>query len=135
MQNSSALKDNFMPVNEAERLLLDAKAGTVPVEEFLRKLATATLFVSSTREVKEDGNGFMPLLFERDGVPLAAVFTAASRATLHSDKARYGLSMNGLEIFRRMPAGYGVVINPGYSATSEITPDGIKNIIRDFGGR
>lgn len=135
MQNSTALTDNFMPENEVERLLLQAKAGTAPVEEFLRKLAMATLFVSSTREVTEDGNGFMPLLFERDGVPLAAVFTAPSRAIPYSDKARYGLSMNGLEVFKRMPAGYGVVINPGHTATSEITPDGLKNIIRDFGGQ
>jgi len=45
-----------------------------------------------------------------------AVFTASSRALLHRTRAEYLLEMDGDAFLRRLPPGYGVVVNLGFEA-------------------
>ncbi len=122
------------PLNGLEQLLLDARAGRVPIGDLLRAFVTADLYVPSTTEVREDGSGFAPLVFDsaETGAPLTAVFTEPSRATAHAERAKYLLQVNGRELFRRLPPGYGVVINPGHNVGMEIQPYGVEAIVRDF---
>jgi hypothetical protein len=132
VQNQQTPED-FKPQNELEQLLVKVKAGVLPLKELLRQLLSSGLFVATINEVGPDGSGFLPLLFERDRVPLAAAFTAISRVSAQADRAKYCVRMNGAEFLKRVPEGYGVTINPGFSATFEISPTGIKDILRDFG--
>jgi hypothetical protein len=89
--------------------------------------------VTSATEIREDGTGFAPLLFNNaNGDPMAAVFTDPERAKAHASRAKYLLQINGRELFRRLPAGYGVVINPGQAVGMEIQSYGVEAIVRDF---
>ena len=132
VQNQQS-QEPFKPQNELERFLIKTKAGELPLKELLRQLTASDLFVPSVQEVAQDGSGFVPLLFERDRVPLAAAFTAISRVSAYGERAKYCVKMNGAEFLKRVPKGYGVAINPGFSATFEISPPGINDILRDFG--
>ena len=120
------------PQNALENALLAVRDGRAPIEYCLRQLLASELFMLSTAEVGPDGAGFMPLLFDRDGVPLAAVYTTIERARAHQDMARMALRMRGGEIFARTPAGYGIVVNPGHQIGLEIPPAGVKEIVRDL---
>jgi hypothetical protein len=82
----------------------------------LAALPTATLFVSSRKEVRPDGSGFEPLLLGHGGEQLIAVFTARARPALHRHVAEYGAQMGGGALFQRLPPSFGVVLNPGYTA-------------------
>lgn len=134
MQNQSAsdhvqLQDQLQ--NEVERLLIEVREWRIPLVQFVRALTAHNLFILSTTEVKEDGTGLLPLLFDRNDVPLAAVFTSPQRATMHAESAPFLLQMNGLELLSRIPQGYGLVINRGHPVELELMPQGIENIIRD----
>lgn len=121
------------PQNSLERRLSSAKAGKIPVDEFLRQVLSSELFITSTREIKEDGSGFAPLLYDRNGVPMTAVFTSFSRAASKAEIAKYVLQINGRELFDRLPSGYGIVLNPGFTIGMEILPHGVKEIVWDLG--
>lgn len=106
----------FEPENEIETLIDNAKRGTASVAEVLALLTKSNLFVSSKREVQKDGSGFDPLLLGQAQTPLVAAFTAASRPALHRHVAEYFLQMPGAQFLARLPRGYGVILNPGYTA-------------------
>jgi hypothetical protein len=100
----------------------------------MRIIARSNLFISSKGEVQSDWSGFDPLLFEKDGHPFVAVFSSLSRPGLHSGMAEYVLQMNGREFFLRMPASYGVILNPGFVAQLIIPPTGVSEFRKDLKG-
>lgn len=108
----------FAPENELERLIADAKVGLTPIADVLAQLVRGNVFVSSRREVQQNGDGFDPVLFDLPNLqrPLVAAFTAESRPALLSDVAKYFLQMPAVGFLARMPPGYGVILNPGYDA-------------------
>lgn len=120
--------ETFDPANETETVIADTRAGTRPVGALLPALAGATLYVSSRAEVQADGSGFEPLLLGEAGKPLVAAFTTPERATLHRDRADYLLGMPGDAFFRRLPPGYGVVVNPGFAAQLVVDAEAIARL-------
>ena len=118
----------FDPANETETVIADTRAGTRPVGALLPALAEATLYVPSRAEVQADGSGFAPLLLGEAGQPLVAAFTAPDRALLHRDHAEYLLGMPGDAFFRRLPPGYGVVVNPGFAAQLVVDAEAIARL-------
>lgn len=125
-------QDNPQPLNALERELLDAQAGKIPLEDFLCKLIGGDLYILSVSEVNKDSSGFRPLLFDRQGVPMAAVFTIPDRASMYANVAPYIIQMNGRKMFDWIAPGYGIVINPGHQIGLEILPHGVKEIVRDL---
>ena len=130
-ENESAPSD-WPPQNPLEQALHGVKTQQIPTEAFLHALIAGTLYVPSHEEVHADGSHFSPLLFERGGVPLVAAFTHLDRAVRHHEKAPFAVSLTGREFLAGLPDGYGVVLNPGYDVRSEILPQGIPAILRDF---
>ena len=124
----------FKPENELENAIVDTKEGPRPVADLMRLIAQSNLFISSKGEVQSDGSGFDPLLFEKDGNPFVAIFSSLSRPGLHSRMAEYVLQMNGREFFLRMPASYGVILNPGYVSQLIIPPTGVSEFRKDLKG-
>lgn len=120
------------PRDALEQAILAAREGRSPLEHCLRQLLASELFMLSTSDVGPGGAGFVPLLFDHGGVPLAAVYTSIERARLHQHAARTALRMRGGEIFARTPDGYGIVVNPGHPVGLEIPPQGVKDIVRDL---
>lgn len=124
---------DFRPLNELEICLLAAKSNRTTVDDFVRKLVASDLAFPTAGEVQQDGEGFSPLIYDRNGTSMVAAFTDKTRLSQLSAIAPYCLVMNALQFFMRIPRGCGVVINPGFSVGLELSPDGIANIVRDFG--
>ena len=82
--------------------------------------------------VTPDGSGFDPLLFDKQGVLHVAVFTDPARVGFHAEQAPHQIRWLMLDVLRRVPGGYGVVINPGTTLGFEISPAGVGEILKDF---
>jgi len=118
------------PQNALEEAMAEARAGTLGQEEFLRRLLQTPVFIPSRQEVQADGSGLAPLVLDRAGVPFAAVFTSAARLQSLGGQIPYCLEMPTSAFLPRLPAGYGLVVNPGYALRMEIEAYGIENIIK-----
>jgi SseB protein N-terminal domain len=123
----------FEAENDIEHQILEAQNGKISGDALLRRMADADLYIPSTEEVKTDGSGFHPVLIDQDGSPFVAVFTAMSRQP--KDMAACTMQMNGRQFFRRLPAGYGVMVNPGYDAQVLVPAHGMAAFKQDLAGR
>ncbi|HEY8254575.1 MAG TPA: SseB family protein [Rhizomicrobium sp.] len=120
----------FVAETEIEHQILKAQEGALSGDALLRRMAEADLFIPSTSEIQTDGSGFSPVLVDQDGKPFVVVFTAMSRQP--KDMAPTMMQMNGGQFFRRLPAGYGVTVNPGYDAQILVPPHGMAAFKHDL---
>lgn len=100
--------------------------------EFLRLFSESDISVPNVAEVMPDGSGFQPLLFDKEGVQMVACFTAMARSGPFVDQAPYALTIKGGEFLRRIPGGYGLVVNPGQSVGFDVSPDGLAKLVEEF---
>lgn len=120
------------PQTPIETLLKTAMDGQLPIGLFMKAFVASEVVLLTGSLVTPDGNGFDPLLFDKQGVLHVSVFTDMSRVGFHSQQAPHTIRMLMLEVLRRVPGGYGVVINPGTSLGFEISPSGVGEILKDF---
>lgn len=123
---------DFSPTNELENDLVQLMNGQRTINEFLNSLMDADVHVLSATEVRQDGTGLRPLLFDRDLGTLLAVFTSRDRVAAFSHRFPYCLMLTGRQFFGWIPHGLGVVLNPSSTAGFELPPDGVQSIRRDF---
>lgn len=126
------MSKDFSPLNDFEIKLTKAQRGEVSVSELLKSLIAADLALPSASAVQEDWAGFEPLLFNKNNVSMLACFSAKERLADYSNITPYCLAIKGKELLRRLPAGYGLVINPGHRVGFDISPEGIAKIVADF---
>lgn len=128
--------DNFTPVNNLELLLTKAQDGSIPLEEFLEALMQSELHVPSETEVNEDRSGISPMLLTKNDNNFIGVFTARERIEKIAPQFAFCLSIpQGSELLkwlRTTAPNCGVLVNPGFYAGLEISPDGMDGIISDF---
>ncbi|MDX3934674.1 SseB family protein [Stenotrophomonas sp.] len=120
------------PQTPIETLLKTAMDGQLPIGLFMKAFVASEVVLLTGSLVTPDGSGFDPLLFDKQGVLHVAVFTDMSRVGFHSQQAPHTIRMLMLEVLKRVPGGYGVVINPGTSLGFEISPSGVGEILKDF---
>ncbi|MEN5367691.1 SseB family protein [Stenotrophomonas sp. TWI273] len=120
------------PQTPIETLLKTAMDGQLPIGLFMKAFVASEVVLLTGSLVTPDGSGFDPLLFDKQGVLHVSVFTDMSRVGFHSQQAPHTIRMLMLEVLRRVPGGYGVVINPGTSLGFEISPSGVSEILKDF---
>ena len=125
--------NEFVPLNKLEEKLLDARRGASPVGEFVQELWSSLLTMPTNSEVQDDGSGFRPIIFDKLGTNMLAVFTSKERMGHLQHLAKYCMVAQGGEVLRRMPKEYGLVVNPGLEVGFEISPSGIAEIISRFG--
>lgn len=125
--------EEFVSLNELESKLVAAKQGRVPVGDFVHQLLSSEIALPTASEVQADGSGFEPVLFDNEGVRMLAAFTARDRVTELGQIAKFCLMIKGADILRRIPKGYGLVVNPGLKVGFEISPQGISEILDEFG--
>jgi hypothetical protein len=123
----------FVAETEIEHQILKAQEGALSGDALLRRMAEVDLFIPSTGEVQTDGRSFQPVLVDQDGAPFVVVFTAMSRQP--KDMAPTMMQMNGRQFFRRLPAGYGLMVNPGYDAQILVPPHGMAAFKEDLARR
>ena len=122
------------PQTPLETLLQTAMAGTLPIGAFMQAFVASDVLVLTGSLVTPDGSGFDPLLFDKQGTLHVAVFTHAARIGPPAQQAPHQIRWLMRDVLRRVPGGYGVVINPGTSLGFEISPGGVGEILKDFGG-
>lgn len=120
------------PQTPIETLLQTAMSGTLPIGAFMQAFVASEVLLLTGSLVTPDGSGFDPLLFDKQGTLHVAVFTDAARVGRHAEQAPHTLRWLMLDVLRRVPGGYGVVVNPGTSLGFEISPAGIGEILKDF---
>jgi hypothetical protein len=123
----------FEPCNEIERRIGGARDGKLSGDTLMRAIAAADLFIPSAGEVAPDGTGYRPILMEQDDISLVAVFTAAAR--MDKSMAPVLMRMNGRQFFLRLPAGHGVIVNPGFDAQIILPPQGVTALQEDLRGQ
>jgi len=120
------------PQTPIETLLKTAMNGQLPIGLFMKAFVASEVVLLTGSLVTPDGSGFDPLLFDKQGILHVSVFTDMSRVGFHSQQAPHTLRMLMLDVLKRVPGGYGVVINPGTSLGFEISPSGVGEILKDF---
>jgi hypothetical protein len=123
---------DFQPLNALEKELEKAQAGRSLMPAFLRLFVGSDLVVPSGAEIMPDGSCFEPVLFDKDGTQMVACFTAAERIGDVSRLASYYLKVTGGEFLKLIPAGYGLVVNPGQPVGFDVEPGGLRNIVAEF---
>ena len=124
------MTERLEPVNSLETMLKSAQEGHSSFDSFIDMLMTSDLFAASTSELLDKDTSFVPMLFDREGVPMLAVFTDKSRASLYKEKLKSLAKKTGEHLLLTMPKGYGVVINPGFDVGLEILPEGVENLLQ-----
>lgn len=120
------------PQTPLESLLQTAMNGQLPIKAFMQAFVASDVVLLTGSLVTPDGSGFDPLLFDKQGVLHIAVFTDPARVGVHAQQAPHQLRWLMLDVLRRVPGGYGVVINPGTTLGFEISPSGVGEILKDF---
>ena len=120
------------PQTPIETLLQSAMDGQLPIGLFMKAFVASEVVLLTGSLVTPDGSGFDPLLFDKQGVLHVAVFTDPARVGFHSEQAPHQIRWLMLDVLRRVPGGYGVVINPGTTLGFEISPAGVGEILKDF---
>lgn len=131
MTESSVLRRG----NPLEVALADVKAGSIPFEQFIRTLLANDIVVLSGSEVAQDGSGLAPLLFEKDGSSMVAIFSSLDRTNNFKNRAPYALRIQAVTFMRGLARTLGIVLNPGSADGLEISPEGVVGILRDFGAQ
>ncbi|OBU69809.1 hypothetical protein A9K58_03830 [Stenotrophomonas maltophilia] len=123
---------DLAPQTPIETLLKAAMDGAVPIRGFMEAFVASEVVLLTGSLVTPDGSGFDPLLFDKQGTLHVSVFTDPSRVGIYSQQAAHQIRWRMLDVLRRVPGGYGVVINPGTPLGFEISPSGIGEILKDF---
>lgn len=124
--------NEFLPLNDFECVLVNAKNGKCTVKDLIHALIKSELAVPSASEVMVDGSGFEPLLFSKESVLMLSVFSDKSRVVEFAKMTPYCLVMTGEDLLRRIPSGYGLVVNPGADVGFDVPPAGIFQIKADL---
>jgi hypothetical protein len=109
---------------------LAAQKGELSGDALLHEIAASDLYIPSKDEVQEDGSRFQPVLFEMEGQPYVAVYTALARTP--KDLTPFLLQTAGTYFFLRLPPGYGVMINPGFAAEILVPAQGVAAFQQDL---
>lgn len=125
----------LIPSNPLEAALVAARKGEIPLAAFVAKLMESDIAVPSATEVQADGDGFSPVVLDKEGTGMVAVFSSLERARNLEAHVRYVLTMNARAFFGVLLPGVGVVLNPGFAEGIDVSPEGVADILRDFAER
>lgn len=112
-----------------------AGAGRLSTQVLLWVLAATDLSVASAEEPTAGFESVRPLVVGHGDRQLLAVFTNPAMADTHREQSRYLVSVKGIDVLRRLPAGAGIVVNPGQSVGFELPLEGVEQIQGELGVR
>lgn len=136
---NAKISPTFTPLNRLEEVLIEAQQGRLDRDRFFRTLLDSRVFLPSATPCKASNgassdvlDGVTPLVFERNRTTMCAVFTDPRRQTQYGDLVRYTLPIICRELLGRMNNGNGIVLNPGYSAGLEVSPEAGRALLKQF---
>lgn len=119
-------------LNDLERLLIEAKSGRLPMQEFLLQFINAKIVVPSAGEVKDGWENFKPLVLRKDGIDYLACFSAPERIGANANDFPYYLQMRAAEFLKSLQTRLGLVVNPGSPVGFQVRPEGLAEIVKNI---
>ena len=117
---------------ELERIIVLAQEGRASTFDVLEAFAEAQVVVPSGTPITDNLSQLQPLLFDKDGVMMLAVFTHLDQIADFADLAAFALSVLGRSLMISMPPNAGLVVNPSRSIGFEMPPEGIAAFVDDI---
>lgn len=115
-----------------DRAIRSARTGELSQADLVRLLCNGKLAVPSRTEVVHDLSELRGILLDKQGKSFVAAFSTMQRASAMRNLAPFCLSLDTLPFFALVPAGLGVVVNPGTDVVLEITAEDVKRMVRDL---
>jgi hypothetical protein len=115
------------PLNELEEALFAAMAGRLPMDEFLAVLVRSEVAIPSATEVHDDGRGLNPVVYDRNGTPMAAVYTDLSRLPAEP-QVPFCLKTKAAWLIKGMGAEFGLVLFYAPGKGCELLPHALADM-------
>ncbi|UUO06929.1 SseB family protein [Blastopirellula sp. J2-11] len=126
----------FAPTNPLENALVEANAGRLEHRDLLKIFVDSEVYEITNDAPRCEDDPCFPLSFQDpDQGRMIAVFSDPSRTASFQEQAPHVLALSGSQVFQSLPAGHGIVLNPGSEVELTIPGYGVLNIRRDFGIR
>lgn len=120
---------------ELETAIAMGQAGKGDMNDVIGHFVNSLLIVPTATEVTDDLNELQPVLFDREGTPMLAVFSHVDRIPQQvTEVASYAVQMPAAELVQAIPAETGLVVNPGNSEGFEMLPEGVQQLANDVRG-
>jgi hypothetical protein len=104
-------------------------AGKLSMDAFLSKLLASQIYIPSATEVQADGRGLNPIVYDRNGVRMAAIFTHLDRIEpSHTQLASFCLQVDAAWLIRNMQPDMGVVLFAGPGRGCEFPPETLHDL-------
>ncbi|RKR74915.1 SseB family protein [Frondihabitans australicus] len=118
-----------------EAAIRQGQAGASDMQEVISQFVNSTIVVPTATEVKDDMNELQPVLFDREGTQMLAVFTHIDRVPQQvAEVAGYAVELPAAEFVQAIPAEAGLVVNPGNEEGFEMLPEGVQQLANDVRG-
>jgi hypothetical protein len=101
--------------------------GDASLEQVMRVFRDWPLIVPSGKDFSGDASDFRPVVYDRDGVPMMALFTSPDRLHSVAELSPFWTTLAGSAVLSGAAPGTGFVINPGSTLGMEITPDAVAH--------
>lgn len=130
---------DFPPANELERAVQGAIDGSGSFEAFLSFLLGSQVFIliQGDPPASPETAGMKPLVLTSSaGIPSACLFTSPERSLplqRRHPAYRTGLLVEFRWVLQVLPAGLGIVLNPGSRLSLEQPPEGVARLKADLG--
>ncbi|WP_082763634.1 SseB family protein [Frondihabitans sp. PAMC 28766] len=118
-----------------EAAILKGQSGEADMNEVIAQFVNSLVVVPTATEVGDDMNELQPVLFDREGTPMLAIFTHIDRIPEQvADVAKFAVQLPAAEFVQAIPTETGVVVNPGNSEGFEMLPEGVQQLANDVRG-
>jgi hypothetical protein len=118
-----------------EAAILTGQAGESDMNDVIAQFVNALVVVPTATEVTDDMNELQPVLFDREGTPMLAVFTHIDRIPEQvAEVAKFAVQLPAAELVQAVPGETGVVVNPGSTEGFEMLPEGVQQLANDVRG-
>lgn len=116
-----------------ESAIRAAHSGTLSSAEVVRTLATGKLAIPTQRDPHGDLSEIRAVVLDKEGKSFVAAFTTVERAQALRNLAGYCMLVDTLAFLTPLEADLGLVINPGTDVVMEISAEGVRRIVQQFG--
>ena len=116
-----------------EAAIRAAHAGTLSSAEVVRTLSTGKLAIPTQRDPHGELSELRAVVLDKEGKSFVAGFTTVERAQALRNVAGYCMVVVTMEFLKPLDADLGLVINPGTDVVMEISAEGVRRIVQQFG--
>lgn len=124
-----------------ESALAAGQRGEASIDEVMRVFVDWPLIVPSGTDFSTDADLFQPVVYDREGTPMMALFTSPDRLHAVADLAPFWTTLAGSAVLQGAAPGTGFVVNPGSRLGLELAPEAVERYAtletdaepRDFG--